>query len=1170
MQKMSAHKTMLVAMTFVASTLVPFAVHAVEKTYRQDNVSDPILAIDYANPDSAAMIPYTAPTLAFAGVTLDSFTNNCLFVGYRKGAANGFGGAGSFESAQQVTRVDTDGDGKADKIVMQFIADDSGVRKGGVVQLTNGSGGVYALWLYSVTGTGSGKVFSVNGTTGEVTVTSGTASNYADNPEDMENYNIWGLHAVPRYVPQSRIRLWTKKGEVLTLNDLSGATFTAQFGGSYVNRGEFQNVLGQTVSKGLNTREIVDSNGHITEIITEFQISESGKTVIVKFTNGEDGVYGQALAARYGQTFGYVYYKANNSYNGSSGTVATARDAAGYGVCDIKATTDTARTYRQGRTYYFGNIDTVSVTSSTVVPYSAQTLAFSGITLDDLVGYNFVAYLAGGHVSTKQYCGGKYVQITTNETGSVTKMVMQFSSKSTANPATTQVAVLQLANGTGGVYAQRIRTLWTTNNDKQYVTLAANGNVSYQNISNGGNNNKQEYHLYGLRAFPRFVPSTSIRLFSNRGAAAPLTLDDLDGASFSAYKAGVWISVTLDRFSAYNRRDIRNGEGSITSSLVEFQSLTGGYLKSIITEFTNGVDGVYGRVLKTCYLQNATELGRSFVKTYTGSSITYASYTSSPTVATSYNDGQYGIYDVQAKVEQEAGEWTLDQDRNWSYYTGGVPFDDETATIRIKVTGDSPTLTIDENATVGRLVFENARGGGISTNAIVVSAAGVSVGEIELGGKVRVVVPTAYAHGAATLGSGSTVAYSGDATVSGAISGGGCVEVASGRVTFSGLNRFSGGLVVKSGAVAVAGAATGEGAISGPFGAIDGRVTVESGGMVDINGKNGLAYRYTLAGSGVATDGVAAPGPIVNLGGALDIGSSNADRVWTTGHAREFALAGDVTIGAVGYDFGVVSYSGWSTARQECYINLGNHTLTKSGSGVLWLWAGPTSVSGTGTLNIESGVVDVHKGKYTGLSSRIEIGANGTLRNGSQVEVGTIVNNGRIEIAPYYTGYGTGERAYTGSTLVGTYSGSGEVAVLSGGIMTVANDLTIADFVNGGTVSGTGTITVTGTLTAGNAIPKLTLADGSTVKLTGTNAVQSVTGTFASAGRVNVDLSAISANDLRAAKMIPVLSAPSLPADIKRRLSAVGAVGRSFRVETEGDVSTVYCIPSPGFLLIVK
>ena len=78
------------------------------------------------------------------------------------------------------------------------------------------------------------------------------------------------------------------------------------------------------------------------------------------------------------------------------------------------------------------------------------------------------------------------------------------------------------------------------------------------------------------------------------------------------------------------------------------------------------------------------------------------------------------------------------------------------ATVRIKVTGDSPTLTIDEIAAVGRLVFENARGGGISTNAIAVSSASVSVGEVELGDNVRVTSRAVYARGAATLVACST------------------------------------------------------------------------------------------------------------------------------------------------------------------------------------------------------------------------------------------------------------------------------------------------------------------------------------------------------------------------------------------------------------------------------
>ena len=51
-------------MTLAAIATSAMLATAVEKTYRQDNVPDPILAIDYANPDSAAMIPYTAPTMS--------------------------------------------------------------------------------------------------------------------------------------------------------------------------------------------------------------------------------------------------------------------------------------------------------------------------------------------------------------------------------------------------------------------------------------------------------------------------------------------------------------------------------------------------------------------------------------------------------------------------------------------------------------------------------------------------------------------------------------------------------------------------------------------------------------------------------------------------------------------------------------------------------------------------------------------------------------------------------------------------------------------------------------------------------------------------------------------------------------------------------------------------
>ena len=175
------------------------------------------------------------------------------------------------------------------------------------------------------------------------------------------------------------------------------------------------------------------------------------------------------------------------------------------------------------------------------------------------------------------------------------------------------------------------------------------------------------------------------------------------------------------------------------------------------------------------------------------------------------------------------------------------------------------------------------------------------------------------------------------------------------------------------------------------------------------------------------------------------------------------------------------------------------------------------------------------------------------------------MNDGRIEIAPRYNNY-----SYSGSTLNGAYSGSGDVEVLSGGILTIADSLSVADFVNNGTVNGGGTLTVGGTLTPGNAIPNLTLAAGATVKLTGLNAPQAVADTFAAAGRVYVDVSALDAETLKATDNVPVLTAPSFPADFKRNLATVGANDRGFRIVTEEGVSTVYSTRQIGFTIFVR
>ena len=778
-------------------------------------------------------------------------------------------------------------------------------------------------------------------------------------------------------------------------------------------------------------------------------------------------------------------------------------------------------------------------------------------------GCVFLSYMQSGSISGR-YVLGKHPTLYPSS-GDAEKLAVQF----TAEDGHKKSAYVQFAyNANGAVTIQKVQNTWTTAGDANtkyfndnFFTVGPTDASSYNNIVNGGRNNSQ-YDLWGLQVFPGFVQTSPTLLF--KGA----TLNDIENATFTARMAGAWLPVIANRVDGYNKHVVKDGD-NVTSIVVEFQYLDGATAKAVVVRFENGADGVYGTVIRVCWKN--TSLGYQFV-TYDGEGNVsgYNNCDNGANVAVSPIIGGYGVYDVQAAVEPDANEWTLDADRNWSYYTGGETFDDDAATIRVKVTANGATLTVDENATVGKIVFVDAAGVDVTTNALVV-ASGVTAnfGDIEAGAGVHLTVPTSLGAVAATADSNATIAYSGSGTVSGVLSGEGAVEVCSGHVTFTGANAFTGGLVVKSGSVAVAGASVAQDAPTGPFGAIDTgsprSVIVEAGAMVDVNGHNGLGYRFVLAGTGVATGAYTTPGPIVNFGTPLTIGIRNANQsYWTTGHARGYALGGDVTLGVAGGDVGIVSEGLWETAKYGCSLELGGHTLTKAGEGTLWMWSNGLNVTGNGTLNVAEGVVDIRKGAYNGTASTVVVGADGTLRIGAGLNAASVVNNGRIEVTTYWTG------ARKTTSISGAYSGTGTLAVLSDGILTLNNDLSVHDFVNNGGIAGAGTLTVGGTLTPGNAISNLTLADGATVKLTDVNNAQSVTGTFAAAGTVNVDGSAISDADIKAAGMVPVLSAPSLPASIKQRFSAVSASNRTFRVVTEDGISTVYMSRTNGFMVFVK
>jgi hypothetical protein len=246
----------------------------------------------------------------------------------------------------------------------------------------------------------------------------------------------------------------------------------------------------------------------------------------------------------------------------------------------------------------------------------------------------------------------------------------------------------------------------------------------------------------------------------------------------------------------------------------------------------------------------------------------------------------------------------------------------------------------------------------------------------------------------------------------------------------------------------------------------------------------------------------------VRLAANATVANTGGDISYNNMQMVQLMLTGDASAKAVG-TFGLLS-PGYGESRLE----LNGHTLTLVGTNKFWMCN--TKVLGSGTLVVATnGILQV---------TRASGGADWTLT----VDVGgELIDNAA---------------------------------------------LSVRNFVNNGTMTGNnnGILTVTGTLTTGNAIPKLTLANGATVKMSGTNAVQSVTTAFSASGTITIDASAISKADGNAAKKMPILSMPSLPANVTWNLYDPLAGNRSLSAKTEGGRGVLYLKASTGLVVIVR
>lgn len=263
--------------------------------------------------------------------------------------------------------------------------------------------------------------------------------------------------------------------------------------------------------------------------------------------------------------------------------------------------------YQQGETYMYGTLNTSNPAQSTQVP-NTSTLAFSGKTLNDMTNVTFCAYFAGGGVGNPAWALGKFTAVHRDGDGNADKILTQFSIYDNAGSGNqyTKAVIVELVNGNGGVMVCRLAARYMSGEhlSQCFFAMDADGTVTYNQRSGG------LYYVYGLQICPPHL-GTSFELIW-QGNDATLTLDDLRNAELTAHAGGSAISPRYEMIQAYNKCFTTNENGNVTSLIEEFQFVDGQYIKAVVVEFTNGVEGVRARAIAARWTGSSNGLGFCF------------------------------------------------------------------------------------------------------------------------------------------------------------------------------------------------------------------------------------------------------------------------------------------------------------------------------------------------------------------------------------------------------------------------------------------------------------------------------------------------------------------------------------------------------------------------------
>ena len=730
--------------------------------------------------------------------------------------------------------------------------------------------------------------------------------------------------------------------------------------------------------------------------------------------------------------------------------------------------------------YGLGTYDRNNPSASTVVPSAAPVLAFEGLTLQRILNENFTfyAHFCGSSVGGdfRKPVGGYRIQTFAGNDTTAPFLIATFTLLE--SPWTKGVTV-KFTDGEGGVYAQAINASHRRDLDLNYAFVKTlnpdTGEITYQN--NGGSNNDTiatgytsggNYGICGLRA-SKFLPpgDSAILIFANGTDEPVLKLDDIKDYDFGAYFAGGSASQAIRPavVKGYNKALTVDGNGSVTAIRMEFQLLDDHYVKCVVAQFTNGADGVYGQALAARYIDvnnvAGGGLGYAFVKadgSYNGNN---------STVATQHAANNYGVYDFFAEPPAPSVTLVLDQSKTWSELIDGVEIGDRSMNLNLLVTGENPTLTFD--TAVDRSLITVTNESTAATATFVMGNGSLALDQLEIPAGFMLTVPAEAGFKAVQIAANGVIGFvaseaGAELPAATAINGPGGVEIISGTMVFRGQRKYTGGTTVRDGAVLKPGdrCYTIDNLFCGPFGVAKSaanKIVIEEGGTLDLNGISDLYYYYTIAGK----DG------LTNSGAAIGDGKAQA---------YGLALSGDAEL-TLGNGFGIVT-SGYGEAGT---INLGDHTLVKSGANRFFIWTSGTTVSGAGTLEVAEGTLQVNKGGLTGSSAALKIDENGTVEALHNLAFKTIENNGTITFNP---GSAT-------NTISGTYTGTGVVHKVGSrvGMMTFHNGAKSVYYVDEGTLAVGSRTSVQGNPYAfntpenPNANMSVVVADGATFDVNG-------------------------------------------------------------------------------------